>query len=50
VIPAIYNGNAAEAKKLTAGIQHERLPKMWSIVSCRHPVWTSSLSISLGYP
>jgi hypothetical protein len=35
IIPAIYNGNSAEAKKLTDGIQYERLSKMWSIMSCR---------------
>jgi hypothetical protein len=35
IISAIYNGNAAEAKKLTDGIQYERLSKMWSIMSCR---------------
>jgi len=35
IIPAIYNGNAAEAKKITDGIQYERLSKMWSIMSCK---------------
>jgi hypothetical protein len=35
IIPAIYKGNAAEAKKITDGIQYERLAKMWSIMSCR---------------
>jgi hypothetical protein len=35
IIPAIYKGNAADAKKLTDGIQHDRLSKMWSIMSCR---------------
>ena len=35
IIPAIYKGNAAEAKKVTDGIQYERLSKMWSIMSCR---------------
>jgi hypothetical protein len=35
IIPAIYKGNAAEAKKITDGIQYERLSKMWSIMSCR---------------
>ena len=35
IIPAIYNGNAVEAKKITDGIQYERLSKMWSIMSCR---------------
>ena len=35
IIPAIYNGNAVEAKKITDGIQYERLSKMWSIMSCK---------------
>ena len=35
IIPAIYNGNADEAKKITNGIQYERLSKMWSIMSCK---------------
>jgi len=35
IIPAIYKGNAAEAKKITDGIQYERFSKMWSIMSCR---------------
>jgi hypothetical protein len=35
IIPAIYKGNAGEAKKLVDGIQYERLSKMWSIMSCR---------------
>jgi hypothetical protein len=35
IIPAIYKGNAAEAKKITDGIQYERLSKMWSIMSCK---------------
>jgi hypothetical protein len=35
IIPAIYKGSAAEAKKITDGIQYERLSKMWSIMSCR---------------
>jgi hypothetical protein len=35
IIPAIYKGNAAEAKKITDGIQSERLSKMWSIMSCK---------------
>ena len=35
IIPAIYKGNAAEAKKMTDGIQYKRLSKMWSIMSCR---------------
>ena len=35
IIPAIYKGNAAEAKKIADGIQSERLSKMWSIMSCK---------------
>jgi len=35
IIPAINKGNAAEAKKITDGIQYERLSKMWSIMSCK---------------
>jgi hypothetical protein len=34
IIPAIYKGNADDAKKITNGIQAERLSKMWSIMSC----------------
>jgi hypothetical protein len=35
IIPAIYQGNADEAKKIADGIQSERLSKMWSIMSCK---------------
>jgi hypothetical protein len=35
IIPAIYKGNAADAKKIIDGIQYERLSKMWSIMSCK---------------
>jgi hypothetical protein len=35
IIPAIYKGNADEAKKIADGIQFERLSKMWSIMSCK---------------
>jgi hypothetical protein len=35
IIPAIYKGNAAEAKKIADGIQLERLSKMWTIMSCK---------------
>ena len=35
IIPAIYKGNAAEAKKITDGIQYERLSEMWGIMSCK---------------
>jgi hypothetical protein len=34
IIPAIYKGNADDAKKITNGIQSERLSKMWGIMSC----------------
>ena len=35
IIPAIYKGNADDAKKLANGIQLERLSKMWGIMSCK---------------
>ena len=35
IIPAIYAGNVAEAKKISDGIQYERLSKMWHIISCK---------------
>jgi hypothetical protein len=35
IIPAIYNGKADDAKKITSGIQAQRLSKMWSIMSCK---------------
>ncbi len=35
IIPAIYKGNADDAKKLANGIQYDRLAKMWSIMSCK---------------
>jgi hypothetical protein len=35
IIPAIYKGNTDEAKKITNGIQAQRLSKMWSIMSCK---------------
>jgi Four helix bundle sensory module for signal transduction len=35
IIPAIYKGNADEAKKIADGIQSERLSKKWSIMSCK---------------
>jgi len=35
IIPAIYNGNADDAKKIVDGIQAQRLSKMWSIMSCK---------------
>ena len=35
IIPAIYKGNAGDAKKIVDGIQAQRLSKMWSIMSCK---------------
>jgi len=35
IIPAIYKGDAEDAKKMTNGIQYERLSKMWGIMSCK---------------
>jgi hypothetical protein len=35
IIPAIYKGNADEAKKIADSVQAERLSKMWSIMSCK---------------
>jgi hypothetical protein len=35
LIPAIYKGNANDAKKLADGIQADRLSKMWDIMSCK---------------
>ena len=35
IIPAIYKGNADDAKKIAGGIQSERLSKMWRIMSCK---------------
>jgi hypothetical protein len=35
IIPAIYKGNADDAKKIANGIQAQRLSKMWSIMSCK---------------
>ena len=35
IIPAIYKGNAADAKKIVDGIQADRLSKMWRIMSCK---------------
>ena len=35
IIPAISKGNANDAKKITNGIQSERLSKMWGIMSCK---------------
>jgi Four helix bundle sensory module for signal transduction len=35
IIPAIYKGNADEAKRIANGIQYQRLSQMWSIMSCK---------------
>ena len=35
IIPAIYRGDTDAAKKITDGVQYERLSKMWSIMSCK---------------
>jgi ABC-type sulfate transport system substrate-binding protein len=35
IIPAIYKGNADEARKIVDGIQADRLSKMWGIMSCK---------------
>ncbi len=34
IIPAIYNGNIDDAKKVANGVQFQRLSRMWSILSC----------------
>ena len=35
IIPAIYKGNATDAKRIAAGVQADRLSKMWAIMSCK---------------
>jgi hypothetical protein len=35
IMPAIFKGNADDAKKIANGIQLERLSKMWGIMSCK---------------
>ncbi len=35
IIPAIYKGNADDAKKIADGIQLIRFSKMWGIMSCK---------------
>jgi hypothetical protein len=35
IIPAIYKGNAGDAKKIADGIQLDRLSQMWRILSCK---------------
>ena len=34
MIPAIYQGNIDDAKKIANGIQFQRFSRMWSIMSC----------------
>jgi hypothetical protein len=36
MIPAIYQGNIDDAKKIANGIQFQRFSRMWSIMSCSH--------------
>src|SRR6516164_5780123 len=35
IIPALYRGNAGDAKKVADGIQLDRLSHMWRIMSCK---------------
>ena len=35
IIPAIYKGSAKDAKRIAAGVQADRLSKMWAIMSCK---------------
>ena len=35
IMPAIYKGNAGDARKITDGIQLDRLSQMWRIMSCQ---------------
>jgi predicted PolB exonuclease-like 3'-5' exonuclease len=35
IIPALYKGNANDAKKIADGIQLGRLSRMWDIISCK---------------
>ena len=35
IIPAVYKGNANDARKIAGGIQLQRLSKMWGIMSCK---------------
>jgi len=35
IIPAIYRGNADDAKKIADGVQYQRFSKMWRIMSCK---------------
>jgi len=35
IIPAIYKGNAGDAKKIADSIQLDRMSQMWRIMSCK---------------
>ena len=35
IIPAIYKGDATDTKRIAAGVQADRLSKMWVIMSCK---------------
>jgi acetylornithine/succinyldiaminopimelate/putrescine aminotransferase len=35
IIPAVYAGKTADAKKIAASVQAGRLSKMWGIMSCK---------------
>ena len=35
IIPALYKGNANEARNIADGIQLRRLSRMWDIMSCK---------------
>jgi hypothetical protein len=35
IIPAVFAGKASDAKKIAAGVQADRLSKMWGIMSCK---------------
>ena len=35
IVPAIYKGNAKDARKIADGVQAARLAKMWDIMSCK---------------
>jgi len=34
IIPALYKGNADDAKKIADSVQTDRLARMWRIMSC----------------
>ncbi len=35
IIPTIYKGNTDDATKIANGVQLNRFPSMWSIMSCK---------------